>query len=243
MPIRSRILMGMNLKTETERHASEGRNRFLLDYFPEAIVLLKGQRIVYVNPAGVKLLGASNINHVVGKMLTDFISQDKSSSLQYRLLEINHSKREVAPSQYPLVRLDGVRIYVEMRFTSINMGGKDLILSVLQDKKDRIRRENGLKAFVTLSEALRMTETSEEILNEETDVNFVQSGLALAKALEARDIYTADHSQKMACLAGITMRELGGTKENIGVVQLAAILHDIGKIWVSDEIGKKTENL
>jgi putative nucleotidyltransferase with HDIG domain/PAS domain S-box-containing protein len=237
--IRERNLMGMNYKTETERHASEERNRFLLDYFPEAIVLLKGQRIVYINPAGVKLLGASTMHQIVGKMITDFVPHDKSLNLLYGFLEINQGKREVAPCNYPLFRLDGVSIFVEMRLTPINMGGKDLILSVIQDRTNGIQRENVLKAFVVLSETLRMTETSEEIFNEETDVNFVQSVLALAKALEVRDIYTAGHGQKMACLAGITMRVLGGSKENIDVVQLAAILHDIGKIGVPDEILRK----
>ena len=243
MTVQFRNLRGMNPETETECHASEVGIQFLLDYFPEAIMLLKEQRIVYVNPAGVKLLGASKVNHVVGKMLTDIIPQDKSSILLSSFLEINHGKGEVDPCIYPLVRLDGVSIFVEMRFTPIKMGGKDLILSVMQDLSDSIRKESGLKAFEQLCGAIRMTETSEEIVNEETDVNFVQNVLALVKALEVRDVDTAYHSQKMACLAGITMRVLGGTKEDIKVVQLAAILHDIGKIGVPDEILRKKEPL
>ncbi len=59
---------------------------------------------------------------------------------------------------------------------------------------------------------------------------------ALSATVDARDTYTAGHSRRVATFASEIARELGldGT-ELVGVDQ-AALLHDIGKIAVPDEV-------
>jgi putative nucleotidyltransferase with HDIG domain len=59
---------------------------------------------------------------------------------------------------------------------------------------------------------------------------------ALSATVDARDAYTAGHSRRVAAFASEIARELGlaGT-ELVGVDQ-AALLHDIGKIAVPDEV-------
>ncbi len=64
---------------------------------------------------------------------------------------------------------------------------------------------------------------------------------ALAAAVEARDPYTEKHSERMADYAVATARELGHSMSRAEVMRYAAILHDIGKIGVGDEIlGKRS---
>ncbi|MBE0477876.1 HD-GYP domain-containing protein [Candidatus Aerophobetes bacterium] len=65
---------------------------------------------------------------------------------------------------------------------------------------------------------------------------------ALATAVEARDPYTEKHSQRMANYATETARELGCSIYNAEVIRYAAILHDIGKIGVSDTILSKDDS-
>jgi diguanylate cyclase (GGDEF)-like protein/putative nucleotidyltransferase with HDIG domain len=62
---------------------------------------------------------------------------------------------------------------------------------------------------------------------------------ALAAALEARDVYTADHARCIAELAVAVARELGLTSELLRDVRYGAIFHDIGKIAVPDAILNK----
>ncbi len=75
--------------------------------------------------------------------------------------------------------------------------------------------------------------------HEQLEQGFVQTVLALAKAMDARDSYTQDHSQRMAAITEALCRKLGMDEEQIQTIRLAAALHDIGKIGVMDEILRK----
>ena len=55
-------------------------------------------------------------------------------------------------------------------------------------------------------------------------------------ALEARDLYTRQHSSRVTEIALILGRELGCSNEELTVLNFAGPLHDIGKIGIRDEI-------
>ncbi len=59
---------------------------------------------------------------------------------------------------------------------------------------------------------------------------------ALVNATEARDPYTRGHSERAAHYAALLAREVGIPQEEIRVLWLAGLLHDIGKIGVRDAI-------
>ncbi len=83
-------------------------------------------------------------------------------------------------------------------------------------------------------------------LYEELEDSYLQTVLALAKAIDAKDSYTGDHSYRLASWAVAIARALGCNREDIRAIQWAAVLHDIGKIGVPDEIllkpGELTQN-
>lgn len=81
------------------------------------------------------------------------------------------------------------------------------------------------------------------ILEEDLEANFVETVLALANTLEVRHTQTADHSQRMAVWAQETLRVLGGSDPDLRNVRLAALLHDIGKIGIPDDILQKDTKL
>jgi diguanylate cyclase (GGDEF)-like protein/putative nucleotidyltransferase with HDIG domain len=60
--------------------------------------------------------------------------------------------------------------------------------------------------------------------------------LSLAEALDQRDSGTARHSQTVGHFCEMMAIELGMNEEHVQRVQLAGILHDIGKIGVPDSI-------
>ena len=68
---------------------------------------------------------------------------------------------------------------------------------------------------------------------------------ALVGAIEAKDKYTAGHSQRVADVACRLARHLGWGDEPLEELRLGAVLHDIGKIGINDAIinkpGKLTE--
>ena len=66
---------------------------------------------------------------------------------------------------------------------------------------------------------------------------------ALASALEERDRYTGEHSESVVDLAARVGESLGLGGEEIEHVRTAALLHDIGKVGVPDEILHKPARL
>jgi len=72
---------------------------------------------------------------------------------------------------------------------------------------------------------------------------FVESIGALSDAIEIRDAYTAGHSQQIALYCLAMAQELGLSEEEQEVLHFAALLHDIGKIGVSDAILRKPGKL
>ena len=62
---------------------------------------------------------------------------------------------------------------------------------------------------------------------------------ALAAALDARDPYTAGHSERVSTFAVAMGEELKLDAEAMETLRLGALLHDIGKIGVPDEVLRK----
>lgn len=62
---------------------------------------------------------------------------------------------------------------------------------------------------------------------------------ALADAVEARDVYTAGHSVNIATYCSAIGEELGLSSAELKSLYFGALLHDIGKIGISDTILRK----
>jgi HD-GYP domain-containing protein (c-di-GMP phosphodiesterase class II) len=66
---------------------------------------------------------------------------------------------------------------------------------------------------------------------------------ALAATIDAKDPYTSGHSQRVTEYATMAATSLSLPQEEIEVIEYAGILHDIGKIGVSDSILNKPGSL
>jgi HD-GYP domain-containing protein (c-di-GMP phosphodiesterase class II) len=80
-------------------------------------------------------------------------------------------------------------------------------------------------------------------LFEETQETYYETLRSLAKALEARDSYTRGHSERVASLALKIAERMGVEEEERKEIYSVALLHDIGKIGVRDDILLKTDAL
>ncbi len=88
----------------------------------------------------------------------------------------------------------------------------------------------------------------EKKVKEQTDLinsMYVRSIDALIKALEAKDFYTRGHSQRVTMYSVAIGKSMHLPEEQIELLRQAAVLHDLGKIGVREEIlnkpGKLTE--
>jgi putative nucleotidyltransferase with HDIG domain len=72
-----------------------------------------------------------------------------------------------------------------------------------------------------------------------TEAAYAGAIRALAAALDARDPYTAGHSERVSTLSVGIGRVLKLPESELEVLRLGALLHDIGKIGISDHVLRK----
>ena len=66
--------------------------------------------------------------------------------------------------------------------------------------------------------------------------SLVEMMLILVKALEERDEYTRGHSERVSKLSVAIGKELGFSNQQLEMLSRGALLHDIGKIGIRDEL-------
>ena len=72
---------------------------------------------------------------------------------------------------------------------------------------------------------------------------FMGSIRMLAAAIDEKDPYTRGHSGRVAKYSLIIARELGLSPEELDKIRISALLHDVGKIGVDDQVLKKPGKL
>ncbi|MCP5463502.1 MAG: response regulator [Deltaproteobacteria bacterium] len=100
-----------------------------------------------------------------------------------------------------------------------------------------IKPFNKIELITRIKSLLRMKVLLDEMDHAESMV------FALVEALEAKDIYTRGHSERVAKYSMILAREMGMTEQEVEVIRKGSLLHDIGKIGVKDAILNKVEKL
>lgn len=102
---------------------------------------------------------------------------------------------------------------------------------------------NGKQSLTVYDPAIVEVLTPEQrVLSIERHAQF-RTILGLARALDARDGYTARHSQNVARFAIAIATEMGWETEMIELIRIAGLLHDVGKIGVQDSTLRKSGNL
>ena len=77
----------------------------------------------------------------------------------------------------------------------------------------------------------------------ETRELFFGTVQALSQAIDAKDGFTRGHADRVSRIAGAIARELSLPERQIEQIELAGLLHDIGKIGVEDRILMKPQRL
>jgi putative nucleotidyltransferase with HDIG domain len=78
---------------------------------------------------------------------------------------------------------------------------------------------------------------------EEIRTTFLGAVKALAEALDAKDTYTNGHTKRVTEIAVTLASEMGLSQTEQDRIRLAGLVHDIGKIGVSEDVLQKVEKL
>ncbi len=106
-----------------------------------------------------------------------------------------------------------------------------------------VLREDAARTFTDDDESLMASIGSQMAvaienyrLNLDVERTYLETIMALALAVEAKDLYSAGHSKRVGYYASKIGEQLGVDKEMQGILNDAGVLHDIGKIGIKDEI-------
>jgi putative nucleotidyltransferase with HDIG domain len=108
-----------------------------------------------------------------------------------------------------------------------------------RDFSQKIPRTGTSLELDAFTDTFNQMVTSLQAAEAQTELAYVGAIKALAAALDARDTYTAGHSERVSALSVMIGRQLGLKHDQLDVLRLGALLHDIGKIGVADRVLQK----
>jgi len=124
-----------------------------------------------------------------------------------------------------------------------------IVITALRELEDKIKAMefgaddflikpfNKLELTTRIKSLLRLKQLYDEMDHTENMV------FALVEALEAKDIYTRGHSERVAKYSVILAQEMGLNNHEVEIIKKGSLLHDIGKIGVKDAVLNKVEKL
>ncbi len=119
-------------KAEGKLRESEERYRSLLQLSPNGLAVHSGGNFVYMNDAGIEMLGASTEGEVVGKPVLDFVHDDYKQLARKRMRKVVRGEEAEAVEQ-KWVRLDGSAIDMEAAAVPVTYLGEPAAQIVLRD--------------------------------------------------------------------------------------------------------------
>jgi PAS domain S-box-containing protein len=124
-------------RTEDALRQSESLFRKLIEAAPEAVVVTRASRIIYVNPRYLQVLGYDRFEELAGMDPTDLVHPDDRYGLSERHNLILGSSSPAPPRDYRLVRRDRTAVSVECSSLAIDFEGAPAVLTFMRDVTER----------------------------------------------------------------------------------------------------------
>ena len=108
--------------------------------------------------------------------------------------------------------------------------GGNRVYSSIDIKKERLSMDEGDGAGIDLLKQ-KLTKLTKQV-----NQNLIESIFAFAKTIELKDHFTGDHVQKTVYYATEMAMKLGLNRNDVLLIEQGAMLHDLGKIGISEKI-------
>lgn len=193
----------------------------LLDAIPQPIWIydVDSLRFLVVNRAAMACYGYSEAEFLA--MTIEDIRPPEDVPELHRVLNLANANGEGPPRHrvWTHVRKDGSRIAVEVCTHPIEYEGHRARVVAALDVTKRLKAERRVNDYLDRLEKVMSATVS-----------------AISHMMEMRDPYTAAHEKRTADIARAIGREMGLSEKAQQGVEIAAGVHDIGKISIPAEI-------
>ena len=119
------------------------------------------------------------------------------------------------------------------------LSGEIAMMTAARDLRRPLQPTGTSRELDSLAEAFNELVQGLTAAEADTRAAYLGAIRALAATLDARDPYTAGHSERVSALSVLIGRQMGLDAAELDVLRLGALLHDIGKIGLSDAILRK----
>src|SRR5215218_831708 len=144
-------LLGRSIRYAVERarasralRESEERYHRLVELSPDAILVHADGEVVFVNGAGVKLLGADAGAQIVGRPIKEFVRHDRQDGVGRRIYGTTGDVSDAAFLEEKLVRSDGTEVCVEAAAVPFVYKDRPAVQVVARDISRRKQMEEKL---------------------------------------------------------------------------------------------------
>jgi PAS domain S-box-containing protein len=137
--------------------------RSLIENSKDAILVVSGSKVVYVNTVTVKLCGYDKPEDIIGKDALGFISLRYREQFRERIRSRLGGEPQPERFDHEIVRRDGSIVQVETTASLINYGGKSAVLFVARDITERKRFVSKLVALHQYAAQLGVAESLVEV--------------------------------------------------------------------------------
>lgn len=139
------IDMTEHKRVEAALRDSEERYRRLMEISPDAIFIVRENRIVFANNAGVKLFGAATEQDILEKSPLDFTHPAYNHLSQDFLRQAKNGGEPAPLLEKKIVRIDGTVRDVEVAAVALADHGVQALQVVMRDVTERKRMEHDLR--------------------------------------------------------------------------------------------------
>jgi two-component system, response regulator RpfG len=203
-----------------------------------------------------RLLLAEIVRQIDGKLNLELFDTPS------RALEFARNNRvDIILTDYKLPEFDGIELVKQLRalphcvdvpivvitvvddrkirYDALEAGATDFLIKPLDDHETRARCANLLELRrhkIVLSDQARVLQYQVDKSVAEIHERELETLSKLAKAGEFRDKTTGNHLMRMAKYSALIGQHLGLGAETVHVLEVAAPMHDIGKIGIPDSV-------
>jgi hypothetical protein len=159
-------------RKRAERALKESQERFqyVVEYSPNAIIIHQNGKVVYGNPAAVKLVGAASIDEIIYKNVLDFVHPDYKTFVVERIKSAAMSMKPLPAAEEKIICLDGKVVDVEIVSVPFYLNNSVAFQLIIRDITEIKSKSEELKK---LSRAVEQNSASVTITNYEGEIEYV----------------------------------------------------------------------
>jgi two-component system response regulator RpfG len=169
---------------------------------------------------------------------TDLVLVDYKMPEMNGIEFIKRFRRHASSSHVPVIMVTSIEDK-SVRYEALEAGATDFLMKPVDHHECRARCNNLLtqyQQYKIISDRSRWLERRVSEATSEIRLRERETLLRLARAGEYRDEETGNHVIRMAKYSRVIAEQLGFSNDDADVIEMAAPMHDIGKIGIRDDI-------